>query len=702
MVKKTLVDDELKGKDSYTADDISVLEGLDPVRKRPGMYIGSTDTTGLHHLIKEIFDNSRDEAMAGHCDHIEITLLPNGAVRVADNGRGIPVDKHKQSGVSALETILTVLHAGGKFGGESSGYKVSGGLHGVGASVVNALSTDLRACVFRDGGMFVQEYQIGKPKSDIKKVAKSEKRGTIITFKPDDSIFDTIHWHWSQIVSHYRSQAYLVPGVKVVILDARKYEKKIDHESVQYLREEILLDVPSETFYFEGGIKAMLAHTLKGSNIINSTPFYTKKTVDNVHIEIALQYSDDVGAKIFGYANNIVTPGGGSHITGFKSALTRLMNAYNKKNKILPEKEGSFMGEDLLEGIVAIVSVKMGEIQFEGQTKDKLGSVEAKGAVEQAFGEAFDIFLEEHPEDAKQIFKKVMLAFRARKAAKAAKDSIMRKGALEGAALPGKLTDCQTKRSDEAELFIVEGDSAGGTAKQGRDRRTQAILALRGKPLNVEKKRLGDILENQEIKNLIIAMGTSIGETFNLDNIRYKKIILATDADVDGKHIQTLLMTLFFRYFPEIVRSGFLYLAQPPLYKITKGKQAFYAFSDEEKLEITNNLGGMVSEQKEDVGAIEDDEKDETINEEQQEKNSKKSEKQRTQTINIQRYKGLGEMNAEQLWETTMDPNSRTLKQIVIEDAEECDKIFKILMGSGVEDRKAFIVGNANMVEVDI
>ncbi len=664
-----------QGKSDYSASDISVLEGLEPVRKRPGMYIGSTGPDGLHHLIREIFDNSRDEAMAGYCDHIEITLLPDNMVRVVDNGRGIPVDKHPKTGKSALEVIMTTLHAGGKFDNES--YKFSGGLHGVGASVVNALSTYTRAEVHKDGNKYFQEYEIGKVKKPVKKFGKTQYQGTIITFQPDPSIFSEVRFNWERIIKHYQQQAYLVKNLRVSLIDAREYQGKIDTENTYYL-EDLNMQVPSMTFYFEGGIVSMVRYFNANQKPIHKNIFHVEKeTEDGIHVEVALQYVDDITPRIVPFANNISTPGGGMHVTGFKTSLTRLINAYNNKNKILSEKDGSLTGDDVLEGISAVISVKMKEIQFEGQTKDKLGSPEARGAVESVFGEAFSYFLEEHPDDAKSILRKAALALKARKAAKAAKDSILRKGALEGFTLPGKLTDCQTKNADEAEIFIVEGDSAGGTAKQGRDRRTQAILPLRGKPLNVERVRLDRMLGNNEIKSMVVAFGTSIGETFNIEKARYKKIIIATDADVDGAHIRILLMTFFFRYFREFIDEGYIYVAQPPLYKIKKGKSIHYAYSDEERDAILKELG-VDAEPNED------------------------GEVKKSGAVHVQRYKGLGEMNAEELWETSMNPETRTLKQVTIDDAVEADKMFETLMGSDVAPRKAFIQNNAKLAELDI
>lgn len=680
---------------SYTADDIQVLEGLEPVRKRPGMYIGSTGPQGLHHLVKEVFDNSRDEAMAGHADHIEIALLPGNRVRVVDNGRGIPVGKHKKTGVSALETIMTTLHAGGKFSSEG-GYKVSGGLHGVGASVVNALSTETRVEVHQDGARWVQEYRQGIKTGAVKKIGTSDDRGTIVTFNPDPEIFPEIKFDWNKIVNHYRNQAYLVRKLRVVLVDAREYSGDIADTDTYYIRD-LGLPLLSRSFYFEGGIVAMVRHQNLTQKAVHPNIFYVDRETEDMQVEVALQYVDDISPRIIGFANNIYTPGDGTHITGFKSALTRLINNYNKKNKILPEKEGAFAGEDLLEGLTVVVSVKMSaeKIQFEGQTKDKLGTTEARGAVESVFGEAFEYFLEENPDDAKSIIKKATLAMRARKAAKAAKDSVLRKGALEGMMLPGKLADCQTRKPDEAELFIVEGDSAGGTAKQGRDRRIQAILPLRGKILNVERARLDKMLANKEIKALVIALGTSIGETFDIDKIRYNKIIIATDADVDGSHIRILALTLFYRYFRELIDAGHIYIAMPPLYKVQHGRQAHFVYNDEDKEALLKKLGVTVS------ATPDESESEEGENPEGSEEEAETKQKN-NKRVSLQRYKGLGEMNADELWETTMDPERRLLKQVTIEDASEADKIFDTLMGSEVPPRKAFIQANAKLADVDI
>lgn len=684
-------------KPGYDASAISVLEGLEPVRKRPGMYIGTTGPDGLHHLITEVFDNSRDEAMGGFADRVEVALLPGNYVRVADNGRGIPVDMHKQSGVSALETILTTLHAGGKFGGDDSGYKVSGGLHGVGISVVNALSTHVIAEVHRDGAYYIQEYSVGKAKAKVKKVGPSKHQGTVITFQADPDIFQEIKFDFKRIVNHLRQQAYLVKAMKLSVIDAReideKTEKQLDLKGKQYLSDEHL-EVPHEHFYFEGGLRSLVAFNNTYQKPVHKNIFYIEKTdvsADVMAIEVALQYVDDISPRITAFANNIYTPEHGTHVTGFKTALTRTLNNYAKKGNFFSakEKDAGFTGDDVLEGITAVISVKMPEIQFEGQTKAKLGSVEARSATEQVFGEAFTAYLEENPDDAKAIINKVILAVKARKAAKAAKDSVLRKGALEGMSLPGKLADCQSKRAEDSELFIVEGDSAGGSAKMGRDRKTQAVLPLRGKILNVERARIDKMLASEQIKNLVIALGTAIGDVFDESKLRYHKIIIATDADVDGAHIRTLLLTLFFRYFRPLIDGGYIYIAQPPLYKIQKGKDVRYAFTDEEKFLILQDMGEEVNFDE----INEDGEEDGEPIEEVVKKNGR---------VRIQRYKGLGEMNSEELADTTMNQQNRILKQVAIEDALNADKVFDILMGTDVSSRKSFIQNNAKMANLDI
>ncbi|MBP6857724.1 MAG: type IIA DNA topoisomerase subunit B [Candidatus Pacebacteria bacterium] len=687
------------GEKAYGADQISVLEGLEPVRRRPGMYIGSTGPTGLHHLVWEIFDNSRDEAMGGYAGHIEVTLLPGDQVRVVDNGRGIPVDIHPKTKVSALETVMTTLHAGGKFGGDESGYKVSGGLHGVGASVVNALSDYTRAEVHKDGTAWFQEYSQGNKKASIKKIGTTKDNGTIITFQPDPTIFkEGVKFDWKTIVDHLRQQAYLVKKLRVTIIDARSVEDKFDATSTFWFKD-LSLTAPSITYYFEGGIQSMVRHYNQYQKPIHDTVFYCEKDQDNVGVEIALQYVDDISARIVPFANNIYNPEQGTHVTGFKTALTRVLNTYGKKNNLIKDADGPFTGDDVLEGLTVVISVKLAEIQFEGQTKAKLGSMEAQGATTTVFGDAFSNFLEENPDQAKSIINKGLLALRSRKAAKAAKDSILRKGALEGMTLPGKLADCQSKDASESEIFIVEGDSAGGTAKMGRDRRTQAILPLRGKILNVERARLDKMLASQEIKNLVIAMGTSIGDTFDIEKMRYHKIVIATDADVDGSHITTLILTLFYRYFRAVIDAGYVYIAQPPLYKIKKGKELFYAYTDEDKEKILKSLGAKGVDEIDESNESNDEPEEES--EETEELDPKKA-KARIAKISIQRYKGLGEMNADELWETTMNPASRILKQVRVEDAEEANKVFDTLMGSEVAPRKAFIQSNAKMANLDI
>jgi DNA gyrase subunit B len=680
-------------KSSYGADSITVLEGLEPVRKRPGMYIGTTGPDGLHHLITEIFDNSRDEAMGGHADHIEVVLLPGNRIRVADNGRGIPVDMHKGTKVSALETIMTTLHAGGKFGGE--GYKVSGGLHGVGASVVNALSIYTKVVVHKDGGIWMQEYSQGKKKKAVAQIGKTKEHGTIVTFEPDIEIFKEISFDWNRVVPHMRQQAYLVRGLKISVIDLRGFEGKIRDDEAFYLSE-LSIDAPSQTFYFEGGLVSLVKFYNQTEKVIHKNIFYVQKSVEGVEdIEIAMQYVDDISSRITGFANNISTPEGGTHVTGFRTALTRTINTYARASGALKEKDDNFTGDDVLEGLTAVVSVKLREIQFEGQTKAKLGSTEAQGAVATVFGEAFSAFLEENPDDAKIIIGKAELALRARKAAKAAKDSVLRKGALEGMTLPGKLSDCQSRDASTSELFIVEGDSAGGTAKMGRDRKTQAVLPLRGKILNIERARLDKMLASEQIRNLVVALGTAIGDTFDISKLRYHKIIIATDADVDGAHIRTLILTLFYRYFKPLIDGGFIYIAQPPLYKVKKGKEIFYFYSDDEKNKFMNAQGEGADVASTEDGTLE-------IEGEEVEEEIDAKDKKRKSKISIQRYKGLGEMNAEELGETTMDANKRVLKQVTVDDAEEADKVIDILMGSEVAPRKSFIQSNAKAANIDI
>jgi len=623
----------------YGADQIQVLEGLSAVRKRPGMYIGSTDVKGLHHLIWEIVDNSIDEAMAGHCNNIEVIVQEDGGLAVEDNGRGIPVDTHKKTGKSALETVLTVLHAGGKFG--DGGYKVSGGLHGVGVSVVNALSETVIAEVHRDGKLYRQEYRRGDVVGPVEEMGETSKRGTRITFYPDGEIFDTLIFDLQTILNRVRQQAYLTKGVNISVLDQRTKQRY--------------------GFYFEGGVQSYVRHLNHGKDPISEVVYIEKEAPEGL-IEIALQYNSTFQENIYTFANNIHTLEGGSHLTGFKTALTRTINAYARKAELLKEKEDNLVAEDVREGLTAIVSVKLGEPQFEGQTKSKLGNADMRTAVESAFAEAFAEYLEEHPNDAKSIIGKGCLAARARLAARAARDTVIRKGALEGMTLPGKLADCSSKDPAESELFIVEGDSAGGSAKQGRDRHIQAILPLKGKILNVEQARLDKMLANNEVKNLIIAMGVGIGETFDAAKLRYHKVVIMTDADVDGAHILTLILTLFFRYFRQLIDDGYVYIAQPPLFKISQGRKSAYAFSDAERDRITKELDA-------------------------------------DKKINVQRYKGLGEMNPEQLWETTMNPENRVLLKVTVDDAERADKVFDTLMGSEVLPRRKFIQAYAKEVK---
>jgi DNA gyrase subunit B len=691
LIKQTMAKKDEKVEE-YGADDIVVLEGLEPVRKRPGMYIGSTGPEGLHHLIWEIFDNSRDEAMGGFSDHIEVALLPGNRVRVVDNGRGIPVGIHSKTKVSALETIMTTLHAGGKFEGTS--YKVSGGLHGVGASVVNALSVYTKVEVHQDGAVHMQEYERGKRKALVKKVGTTKFRGTIVTFEPDELIFKEMGWNWNQIVNHLRQQAYLVKGLQINIIDAQKYEGKLKLDNEVYISD-FGLEVPSMSFYFDGGLVSLVRFYNQHQKPVHKNICYVDKEVDGVMVEVAFQYIDDISSRELAFANNIYNMEGGTHVTGFRTALTRRINDYARKNNFLKEADENFTADDVREGLTCAVSVKMREIQFEGQTKGKLGSVEARGAVEKVFGEALGMFLEENPDDGRAIVNKVILALRARKAAKAAKDSVLRKGALEGLTLPGKLADCQTNKAEDSELFIVEGDSAGGSSKQGRDRKTQAILPLKGKILNVERARLDRMLESNEIKSLVIALGVGIGDVFDMSKLRYHKIIIATDADVDGAHIRTLLLTLFYRYFKKVVEDGYIYIAQPPLYKIKKGKETIYAYTEEEKIAFLGGDIDMLDVVEEGEGEAQEGTEAE-IAEAEEEKGKK-----RTPKVSIQRYKGLGEMNPEELWETTMDPKSRILKQVTIDDAVDADKAFDVLMGEDVSARKSFIQSNAKMANID-
>lgn len=681
-------------KNTYDASSIQVLEGLQAVRKRPGMYIGGTGIAGLHHLIWEVVDNSIDEAMAGRCDHIEIIIHIDGSVSVSDNGAGIPVDKHKQTGKSALETVMTILHAGGKFGG--SGYKVSGGLHGVGISVVNALSSYVKAEVRRDGKVYVQEYKDGgHPVSGLKTVGTSTETGTTITFMPDSEIFEVIDFNYDTVLDRIRQQAYLTKGVKIKLTDER-----IDS---------------SYGFYFEGGIKSYVDHLNRSKQVINEPIFYVDKQVGNTNVEIAVQYMDGFNDNVQTFANNIHTPEGGTHLTGFRTSLTRALNDYARSHSLLKDNEGNLTGDDVREGLTAVISVKLPNPQFEGQTKAKLGNPEIANIVQTVFTEYFSYYMEENPNEAKKIIGKCSLSARARMAARAARDTVIRKGVLEGMTLPGKLSDCSSKNPAISEIYIVEGDSAGGSAKQGRDRRFQAILPLKGKILNVERARMDRMLASDEIKALIIALGTGVGEQYDPGKLRYHRIIIMTDADVDGAHIRTLLLTLFYRHFPELIQNGNVYIAQPPLYKIQKGKEKLYAHDDAEKEEIlaemlekmknkkTTGDGDLLFDVKElggESGGAEESEEEvaEEIDESQETAGEIK-----IPGVSIQRYKGLGEMNPEQLWETTMDPENRILLKVTADDAEKADEAISILMGDEVEPRKRFIQTHAaNVKNLDI
>lgn len=636
MVRK-----KIKIENSYEAKDIYVLEGLEPVRKRPGMYIGSTGPEGLHHLIWECVDNSLDEAMAGFAKNIEVSLLPGNKVRTTDDGRGIPVEKHPQTKKSALETVMCTLHAGAKFGGES--YKIAGGLHGVGVSVVNALSKWMRTEVCRDKTKYAQEYSKGKPKTAVKKIGACSQSGTTVTFEPDSEIFKEVNFDLKRILNHLRQQAYLTKGVKIRVFDQR--EKAQEEYS----------------FYFEGGLSSYVKYLTKGVNPRHQNIFYASNSKDGIMVEAAFQYTQEYESYEEGFANNIHTGEGGTHLTGFRTALTRTLNDYARKNSFLKEKnDDNLSGEDIREGLTAVVSVKIKEPQFEGQTKAKLGNPEAKLAVEAVVGEALNDFLERNSQDARSIIEKCILSAKARKAAKAARETVLRKGILEGLALPGKLADCVSRNPEESELYIVEGESAGGSSRQARNRHFQAILPLRGKILNVERARLDKMLSSKEIKALIIALGTAVAEDFDAEKTRYHRIILMSDGDVDGAHIRTLLLTLFYRHFKPLIEKGYLYIAQPPLYKIQTGKETHHAYTEDQKLALLKKTG--------------------------------------KRPVSIQRYKGLGEMNAKELWDTTMDPQNRILLQVTVESAREADKIFDTLMGQEVLPRRKFIQTYAKKV----
>jgi DNA gyrase subunit B len=633
-------------KSEYTARDIQILEGLEPVRKRPGMYIGSTDVRGLHHLVTEVVDNSVDEAMAGECDRIVITLHADGSATVDDNGRGIPVEPHPQRPKqSTLEVVMTTLHAGGKFGGD--GYKQgSGGLHGVGVSAVNALSEYCRVEVRRDGMLHVQEYRRGKPLAPVRVAGPGTGRGTRTIFRPDLDIMETGDFSFDTLAQRFREMAYLNRGLTIHLIDERPGQEQ------------------DCTFYFEGGLMSFVRHLNKNRNVVMARPVYAERKVDRTLVEMALQYNDGYTPTLFSFANGINTVDGGSHVTGFRSALTRTLNEYGRKANLIKEADGNLTGDDVQEGLTAVISVKLPEAQFEGQTKGKLNNAEVRNQVETVVAEALAKYLEETPAEAKRIVEKCLNSARAREAARKARELVRRKDALD-TTLPGKLADCSEKRAERSELYLVEGDSAGGSAKQGRDRHFQAILPLRGKILNVERARLDKMLSSEEIKNIITALGTSIGETFNTEKLRYHRIVLMTDADVDGSHIRTLLLTFFYRHMESIIRGGHLYIAQPPLYGIQIGKQRYYVYSDQEKDALLARLG---------------DGKNPRIN----------------------RYKGLGEMDPEELWETTMNPTTRTLLRVTVEDAVKADETFSMLMGEEVAPRRRFIEAHAKQANLDV
>ena len=627
------------GADGYNAASIQVLEGLDAVRRRPGMYIGSTDARGLHHLVWEVVDNSIDEAMAGHARHIEVTIREDGTVIVTDDGRGVPVGRHS-TGKDALEVVHTVLHAGGKFGG--GGYKVSGGLHGVGVSVVNALSEWLRVESARDGSIWAQEYARGKPTTPVRKLGpQNGRRGTTTQFRADPEMFETIDYSFDLISQRLRESAYLTKGVWIKLVDERADRER--------------------TFYFEGGLVSFVRHLNRNKEALHTRPIYVERKDGGTTVEVALQYNDTYTENVLAFANNINTVDGGTHVTGFRAALTSSLNDWARRSSVLRDSEANLSGDDVREGLTAVISVKLIDPQFEGQTKAKLGNAEVKGQVQAAVADNLSQYLDENPADGRRIIEKCLTAARAREAARKARDLVIRKGALEGLSLPGKLADCQERDPSRSELYIVEGDSAGGSAKQGRDRRFQAILPMRGKLLNVEKARLDKILSSENVKPLIIALGGGIGDSFDIAKLRYHRIIVMTDADVDGAHIRTLLLTFFYRHMPQVIENGYLYIAQPPLYRISTGKHTRYANSEKER---------------------------DTIGKEMNVKN-----------VSVQRFKGLGEMNADQLWETTMNPETRTLLRAEVDDAVEADAIFTMLMGEKVAPRKDFIKTEARKVQ---
>lgn len=648
--------EEQQNKGNYGADNIQVLEGLEAVRKRPAMYIGDVGVRGLHHLVYEVVDNSIDEALAGYCSTINVTIHEDNSISVTDDGRGIPVAMHKKEGKSALEVVMTVLHAGGKF--DKDTYKVSGGLHGVGVSCVNALSTKLLATVHRDGKIHQQEYNIGKPLHDVKVTGDTDKTGTIVHFWPDTTIFQADEYNFETLATRLRELAYLNKGIRLSLTDLRSTDEKGEH--------------PKEDFFSEGGLKEFVTYLDDTRSPIIPTPIYAEGEKAGTPVEIAFQYNSGYSENIHSYVNNINTIEGGTHVAGFRRALTRSLKAYGEREGYFAKLKFDISGDDFREGLTAVISVKVQEPQFEGQTKTKLGNSEVSGAVDQAVGEMMNNYLEENPNMAKMIINKVVLAAQARHAARKAREMVQRKGAMSGAGLPGKLSDCSSKIAEECEIYLVEGDSAGGTAKQGRDRTFQAILPLRGKILNVEKAMEHKIYENEEIKNMFTALGVKIGteeddKALNVEKLRYHKVIIMTDADVDGSHIRTLILTLFFRYMKKLVENGNIYIATPPLYRVKKGKEQPYAWSDDERDELIKKIGG-----------------------------------DKPESVNIQRYKGLGEMNAEQLWETTMDPERRTLKLVTMENAAEADRVFSMLMGDEVPPRREFIEINARYANIDV
>ena len=638
------------GNGDYTAADIQVLEGLEAVRRRPGMYIGSTDQRGLHHLIYEIVDNAIDEAMAGYCDRIEITIEADGHVNVDDNGRGIPVEKHDKTGVSAVETVFTTLHAGGKFGG--GGYKVSGGLHGVGASVVNALSSELTVEVHIDGATYDQRYEHGEPIGSLKKRrgGKTDRTGSIIRWLPSDQTFETLDYDFDMLANRFREMAYLTKGVFIKFVDLRDNDSAVDGRERSY--------------FFDSGVEAFVRHLTRTRGPLHADPIYVHEERDDTLVEVALQYNASFGEHVYSFANCINTIDGGSHLTGFRTALTRVLNEHARKAKVLKDNDSNLSGDDVREGLAAVISVKIAEPQFEGQTKTRLGNPEVKGIVESVVGQRLAQALEENPSIARRVLDKALTAQRAREAARKARDLVQRKGILDGSNLPGKLADCSENNPEFAEIYIVEGESAGGSAKMARDRRTQAVLGLRGKILNVEKARLDKMLENEQIRNLITALGTGFGEDYDPTKLRYHKIVIMTDADVDGAHIRTLLLTFFYRYMPELIEGGFLYIAQPPLYSITRGKSTTWLNTEDQR--------------------------------------EAWSEANPDARVTLQRYKGLGEMNAEQLWDSTMDPEHRILLRAEVHDAEAADEMFRTLMGDDVPPRRNFIVANALNATLDL